>query len=73
MVLGVAHWVVPCFTLHPLGWLGLGHLGVESTPSSRDVVSSHSGQEWRPTDSLVVEMMMPLSLELTACHLDAER
>ena len=44
MALRLAHRVVPCFTLDPLGWLGLGHYGVHSTPSSRDVVVSHYGQ-----------------------------
>ena len=38
------HWVVMCFTLDPLGWLGLGHYVVQSVPSSRDVVSSNYGQ-----------------------------
>ena len=44
MALRLAHLVVSCFTLDPLGWLGLGHSGVHSIPSSRDVVVSHYGQ-----------------------------
>ena len=35
---------VSCFTLDPLGWFGLGHLHVHSTPSSRDHVVFHYGQ-----------------------------
>ena len=45
------------FTLDPLGWLGLGHSGVHSAPSSRDVVVSHYGQQQCPIDSLMVKRL----------------
>ena len=44
MALRLAHWVVLCFTLDPMGWLGSGHHGAQSAPSSRDVVASHYGK-----------------------------